>query len=121
MHVHALLRITLLALGLAGVAAVAPAMAQGHEHAATTPGTAATAGKSAQAEGEVRRIDRNKNAITLKHGPLTTLGMPAMTMTFTVADPKLLASVKEGDKVRFTPGKAKDGSLVVTAIEVVKG
>lgn len=66
------------------------------------------------AQGEVRKIDANK--VTIKHGPLNALSMPAMTMTFNVSDPSLIEGLKEGDKVRFTPIK-QDGSLLVTAIQ----
>lgn len=66
-------------------------------------------------EGEVRKVNRDAGKVTLRHGPLTNLDMPAMTMVFTAADPKLLDGLKEGDKVRFTADR-KDGTFVVTAI-----
>jgi len=69
-------------------------------------------------EGEVRRINREKGTITLRHGPLVNLDMSAMTMVFTAVDPKLLDGLKEGDKVRFTADR-KDGKFVVTAIQRV--
>ena len=67
-------------------------------------------------EGEVRKVNREAGKVTLRHGPLANLGMPAMTMVFAVADPKLLDGLNEGDKVRFTADK-KEGKFVVTAIE----
>lgn len=70
-------------------------------------------------EGEVRKVNREAGKVTLRHGPLTNLDMPAMTMVFTVADPKLLDGLKEGDKVRFTADR-KDGTFLVTAIQVVQ-
>ncbi|MEO7105496.1 MAG: copper-binding protein [Rhodoferax sp.] len=33
-------------------------------------------------EGEVRKIDKESKKITLRHGPLKNLDMPAMTMVF---------------------------------------
>ena len=80
------------------------------------------AGSSVQApksEGEVRKVDLAQGKVTLRHGPLANLDMPAMTMVFTATDKKLLQGLKEGDKVRFTADK-KDGSSVVTALEVVR-
>ena len=71
------------------------------------------------ADGEVRKVDRIKGTVTLKHGPLEALGMGPMTMMFTATDPKLLANVKEGDKVRFEPGQTSDGTLTVGKLEVV--
>ncbi len=53
-------------------------------------------------EGEVRKIDRDQAKITVKHGPITDLKMPGMTMVFRVKDPKLLDAAKEGQEVRFT-------------------
>ncbi|MEJ8814057.1 copper-binding protein [Variovorax ureilyticus] len=67
-------------------------------------------------EGEVRKVDREAGKLTLRHGPLANLGMPAMTMVFAVADPKLLDGLSDGDKVRFTADK-KEGKFVVTSIE----
>lgn len=70
-------------------------------------------------EGEVRKVNPEAGKITLRHGPLTNLDMPAMTMVFTAADPRLLDGLKEGDKVRFTADR-RDGVFVVTAIRVVQ-
>jgi Cu(I)/Ag(I) efflux system protein CusF len=53
-------------------------------------------------EGEVRRIDKAAGKITLRHGPLQGLDMPAMTMVFQAKDPALLDRLKVGDRVRFT-------------------
>jgi Cu(I)/Ag(I) efflux system periplasmic protein CusF len=90
---------------------------QGGDHATHHPPAAAAA--APQAEGEVRRVNTQQGKITLRHGPLPNLDMPAMTMVFTVADPKLLEGLKQGDKVRFTADK-KDGTYFVTAIEPAK-
>jgi Cu(I)/Ag(I) efflux system protein CusF len=70
-------------------------------------------------EGEVRKIDKDNQKITLKHGDIKNLDMPGMTMVFKVTDPALLDKVQVGNKVRFVAEKA-DGALVVTAIEAVK-
>ena len=68
------------------------------------------------AEAEVRRIDRDARKITLRHGPIRNLDMPAMTMVFQVRDPALLEVAREGDRVRFAAEKLQ-GAYVVTAIE----
>jgi Cu(I)/Ag(I) efflux system protein CusF len=67
-------------------------------------------------EGEVRKVDLTRGRVTLKHGSIENLGMPGMTMTFKVADPKALVSLKEGDKVRFRAEKL-NGTVEVTRIE----
>src|SRR5687767_8053404 len=70
----------------------------------------------AMAEGEVRKVDKDAKKITIKHGPLQKLDMPAMTMVFQVKDPALLEKVKVGDKIRFDAEKV-GGGFVVTKIE----
>ena len=74
---------------------------------------AATAALSA---GEVKSIDKSAGKITLKHGPLANLDMPAMTMVFRVRDPAMLEQVKAGDKVAFLAEKV-GGALTVTRLE----
>src|SRR5450631_202775 len=56
---------------------------------------------SAMADGEVKKVDKDAGKLTIKHGPLTNLDMPGMTMVFRVKDPSMLDQVKEGDKIRF--------------------
>lgn len=70
-------------------------------------------------EGEVRKIDKEQGKVTLRHGPIQSLDMPGMTMVFKVADPTLLESVKEGDRVEFAVERL-DGSITVTAIRAVR-
>ena len=71
------------------------------------------------ADGEVRRVDKDAKKITIKHGPISSLDMPPMTMVFQVKDPALLAQVKAGDKVKFEAQKL-GGAFTVTRIEVAK-
>lgn len=73
---------------------------------------------SAQApsvDGEVRKIDKAQQKITLKHGPIKNIDMPAMTMVFRVKDPGMLDAVSEGDRVRFTAEKV-NGQFMITSI-----
>lgn len=69
--------------------------------------------------GEVKKIDKETQKITLKHGPIKNLDMPGMTMVFKAADPSLLDKVKAGDTVKFS-AEDQGGTLAVTAIETVK-
>jgi Cu(I)/Ag(I) efflux system protein CusF len=71
------------------------------------------------ADGEVRKVDKDAKKLTIRHGPLPSLDMPAMTMVFQVKDPALLDQVKTGDKIRFSADKV-GGQYVVTRIEPVK-
>jgi len=90
------------------------------DHAAHHPAGASTAAAAmATADGEVRKVDKEQGKVTLKHGPIASLDMPGMTMVFKVADPKMLDTLKQGDKVKFVAGKV-NGAITVTAIEVAK-
>nr|WP_249734528.1 copper-binding protein [Bradyrhizobium sp. sGM-13] len=80
--------------------------------------TAATA--QDVAKGEVRKIDEGAGKITLKHGPIKSLGMDeGMTMVFRVKDPAMLKKVKVGDKVDFEAENASTG-YTVTRLEKAK-
>jgi Cu/Ag efflux protein CusF len=67
-------------------------------------------------DGEVRRIDKTAQKITIKHGEIKSLDMPPMTMVFQVRDPALLEQVKVGTRVRFEAIQS-EGALLVTRIE----
>jgi Cu(I)/Ag(I) efflux system protein CusF len=67
-------------------------------------------------EGEVRKVDKSAAKLTIRHGEIKNLEMPAMTMVFQVKDAALLEKVKTGDKVKFRAAKEGSG-YVVTAIE----
>jgi Cu(I)/Ag(I) efflux system periplasmic protein CusF len=72
------------------------------------------------ADGEVRRVDRDAQKITIRHGPLPQLDMPqSMTMVYRVKDAALLDKAKPGDKVTFEAEKV-DGVFTVTKIEPAK-
>jgi Cu(I)/Ag(I) efflux system protein CusF len=72
------------------------------------------------ADGEVRRVDKDAQKLTIRHGPLPQLDMPQpMTMVYRVKDPALLDKVKAGDKVKFEAEKV-NGAFTVTRIEAAK-
>ena len=54
----------------------------------------------ASSRGEVRRLDMNKGTVTIKHGAITDLNLPAMTLVYEVA-PALLQGIEPGAQVRF--------------------
>ena len=67
-------------------------------------------------QGEIRKVDRENRKITIKHGDIKSLDMPAMTMVFQVKDPAMLDQVKVGEKVNFTADKI-NGAYTVTGFE----
>jgi Cu/Ag efflux protein CusF len=96
------------------------ALCVGPLHAQQSPGSHGSHHPAALlSDGEVRKVDKGAKRITIKHGPLTNLDMPAMTMAFQVKDPALLDKVKAGDKVKFLAEKT-GGAFTVTQIEPVK-
>jgi len=70
-------------------------------------------------DGEVRKVDKDAKKITLKHGPMPSLDMPAHTMVFQVRDPAMLEQVKTGDKIKFEAEKV-GGAVRLTKIEPAK-
>lgn len=74
---------------------------------------------SHQATGVVKKIDAKAGTVTIAHGPIQSLGWPAMTMPFAVKDKGSLAAVKPGDKVKFDLAMQGD-SAVITSMAVVK-
>ena len=66
--------------------------------------------------GEIKKVDLDSGKLTIQHGPLVNLHMPAMTMSFKAKDPSVLQSLKVGDKVRFA-AESTGGALVITTLE----
>jgi len=101
----------------AALSVALPALAQNSsEHDAHHPAQAQGAMEEALADGEVRKVDKEAGKITLKHGPITNLGMPPMTMVFRAKDQSLLADVNTGDKVKFRVEQI-GGQYTVTRME----
>lgn len=118
----------LAALGLAAAIAI-PAHAQApknaggaaapaHVHAAAEPAKGAAAANDLT-DAKVRKLDKAAGKITLEHGDIKNLNMPAMTMVFVVRDKALLDAVKVGDAVKF---RAVDdaGTLTVTTLRAAR-
>ena len=78
-----------------------------------------SASQAELSDGEVRKVDKETRKITIRHGPLKNLDMPAMTMVFQVKDPAMLEQVKTGDRIRFLAEKT-GGAYVVTTLQPAK-
>lgn len=72
------------------------------------------AGSTHSAAGTVESVKGDKVAIA--HGPIKSMGMGAMTMEFSVADPAMMEELKKGKKVKFKFEEKKTG-LVITELE----
>jgi Cu/Ag efflux protein CusF len=65
--------------------------------------------------GEVTKVDRAAGKVTLKHGEIKNLDMPAMNMVFRAKDPKVIEGLVVGDKIRFTAEKI-NGQYTLTSV-----
>lgn len=99
------------ALAASPACAQAPAAETHNQH----HGSAASSADFSNAE--VRRVDKDAQKLTLRHGPIASLGMGDMTMVFRVADPRMLDGLKQGDKIRFKADKV-GGQYTVTELEL---
>lgn len=72
----------------------------GGQHSKQAP-AATTGQKTGKGTGLIQRIDREKGAVTIKHGPLQGLNIPGMTMSFLVKDKAMLSGLQPLQKVEF--------------------
>jgi len=70
-------------------------------------------------DGQVKKVDKAAGKVTLSHGPLTNLNMPAMTMVFKVSNAAWLDQMKAGDKIRFMADNV-NGAVTVVHFEPAK-
>jgi Cu(I)/Ag(I) efflux system protein CusF len=76
---------------------------------------APASGNTAMTDAVVRQVDPSGGTITLKHGALANVGMPAMTMAFKAKDAAMLKEVKEGDTVKVRVENV-DGTLTIVKL-----
>ncbi len=69
--------------------------------------------------GEIRKVDKDSKKITIKHGEIKNLDMPAMTMVFQVKVAAMLDAIQVGDKVSFKVINT-DSGYVVTELQSQK-
>jgi len=110
----------LMAVSMLGAALAFQAAADDKHHPQSeTKSVAASASSAALNDGEVRKIDRAAGKVTIKHGPMPKLDMPAMTMAYRVKDKAMLDKLKPGDKIRFE-AEGVGGTFTVTRLEKAK-
>jgi len=88
----------------------------GAMHAAA-PANATHTTHAAMTDGLIKAVNKAAGKLTISHGPLTNLGMGAMTMEFRVKNPAWLEQIKAGDKIRFV---ADDANGVFTVVQFEK-
>lgn len=109
------MRLTSLLLAIAPALALPAFAATGHDHGAHQAATAA----APLTDGLVKKVDKAGGEVVIQHGPLDSIGMPAMTMAFGVADKSWLNKLKAGDKIRFA-AEVRGGNAIVSRYELAK-
>ena len=69
-------------------------------------------------DGEIRKVDKENGKLTIKHGEIKNLDMPAMTMVFQVKDKAALDKCRR--RQGQVPGHNEIGKFTVTEIEPAK-
>ena len=90
------------------------AQEKGTDHTAHHPAAAGDL-----VEGEIRKVDAEAAKITIRHGEIKNLDMPAMTMVFNVKDKAMVEKLKVGDKVKFKAISEGD-QYVVTELQLAQ-
>ena len=115
----------LLASVLGPALAQAPASTNDHDshHPVTAPAAQDNTGSMSAdqddlSDGEITRWDPRTGKVTLRHGEIKNLGMPPMTMVFTVQGAATASEFKRGDKARFRAEQV-NGVFVATQLEIV--
>lgn len=75
----------------------------------------------AQATGTVNSVDAAAHKLNVSHGPIPTIGWPAMTMDFAVAPSVDLRAVKPGSRISFIIEQGDDGMYVIQSITPAGG
>ena len=112
----ALITASLIAFSTLG--AVSAQAASDHAgHAMASPSAASA--EMQMIDAQVKKVDKAAGKVTLSHGPLTNLNMPAMTMVLKVSNAAWLDQMKTGDKIRFMAENV-NGAITVVHFEPAK-
>jgi Cu(I)/Ag(I) efflux system protein CusF len=84
------------------------------------PLPSARAQSASNVRGQIIGVDQSAGEITIRHGPIKTLGMDhGMTMVFRAKDPQMLKRVEAGDRIKFD-AQDQNGEYSVSRIEKIK-
>lgn len=92
-----------------------PGMSHGHDSMAGMK-MADSGHAHAQGTGAVNSVDAAAHKINMSHGPIPTIGWPAMTMDFAVAPSVDLRAVQPGTRINFTIEQGQGGMYVIQSI-----
>lgn len=113
-----------IAIALSAASSIATAQESAHSGHGSHDAHAAHAGHEAAAptelaDGEVKKIDKDAGKITLRHGELKNLKMPAMSMVFRVKDAAMLDQVKVGNRVKFAADRV-NGAVTIVQLQAAE-
>ncbi|GAB3627624.1 RND transporter MFP subunit [Pandoraea terrae] len=116
-------KIHVTSLALLAIAALsAPAFSAGDMPGMDMPmkssGTMASS-NAALTDAVVKKVDAATGMVTLKHGALENVGMPAMTMAFKAKDAAMVKQAHEGDKVKVRVENV-NGTMTIVKLEKQK-
>jgi Cu(I)/Ag(I) efflux system membrane fusion protein len=75
------------------------------------------AAQTHRGSGRIAALDAQAGTVELDHEAMPTLGWPAMTMEFGVADKGLLRGLKPGDRVEFDVAARGEGEYVIQQLK----
>ena len=111
----------IISISLAALFALLPLAAQsagGHDPHAGHGAMHSTA-EGGMVDGVVKKVDKASGKVTVAHGPLTNLNMPAMTMVFRVKEAAWLEQMRADGKIRFIADSI-NGTLTIVRFEAAK-
>jgi|GEM_PF-351595 len=103
------------ATGASAQAAPPPATPPPTPPPAAQPAAATDSAGRPWVEAEVRRVDTERQRVSLRHGAIPNLEMAPMTMVFQVRDPALLQRLRQGERIRFSADRV-DGEYTLMDI-----
>jgi Cu(I)/Ag(I) efflux system protein CusF len=75
----------------------------------------------AQGTGTINSVDTETHKVNVSHGPISSIGLPAMTMDFAVAPSVDLGDVRPGSRIKFIIEQGQGGSYVIQSITPTGG
>lgn len=81
------------------------------------PPSSKTGSDAALTRAEVVDVDTATGMVTLRHGELANIGMPAMTMAYRTKDTMLAKRVHAGEKVRVRVENIKGTPTIVAMVK----
>ena len=97
--------------GMNGAITVSEKMAHSDSHGASHGSGHGQGAELEYTTGKIKKINDKSGKVTIIHGPLSNLDMPAMTMVFR-ADEETIAKMSVGQKIEFAADRVK-GKLTV--------